>query len=257
MKDTRFCIMDDGIRLHARLAAPDGATGVVIIFHGFTGHMEERQLVSVAQALNGMGLATLRVDLYGHGESDGRFRDHTLFKWMSNALAVIDHARSLDFAKDIYLCGHSQGGLLAMLAAAMERDIVKGLILLAPAAMIPDNCRSGELADARFDPEHIPDSVRCWDTELGGNYFRVAQTIRVDDAIRRYDGPVLVVHGDADEAVPVQVGIDTAGGYRQGELVRIPEAGHCFVRHLDLAVEAVKAWMARHAAASEQRGIPG
>ena len=106
-------IIDDGIRLNAKLDMPTGNMGkcpLVIVIHGFTGHMEERHITAVSDLFNQMGLATLRVDMYGHGNSDGKFENHTLYKWINNAIAVIDYARSLHFVTDIYLCGHSQGG---------------------------------------------------------------------------------------------------------------------------------------------------
>lgn len=243
MMNRQFTINDDGIRLNAKIAVPDGSDRLVIVIHGLTGHMEEAHLIAISQAFNEIGCATLRVDMYGHGLSGGDFKDHTLFKWMTNALTVIDYAQSLDFVKDIYLCGHSQGGLLVMLAAAMKRDVIKGVIPLSPAVMIPEICRSGELAGVRFDPDHIPDIIRFWGTALGGNYIRVAQTIRAEDAIDRYEGPVLIVHGDADEAVPVQVAIDAAGRYRHCTLEIIPGDTHCYDHHLDQVVAAVKAWM--------------
>lgn len=133
-------IMDDGIRLNAQLDMPASSEGkhpLVIIIHGFTGHMEERHIVAVSRTLNEIGFATLRVDMYGHGKSGGRFEDHTLYKWLSNALRVIDYARSLDHVTDLYLCGHSQGGMTVMLAGAMKHDVIKGIIPLSPALMIP------------------------------------------------------------------------------------------------------------------------
>ena len=242
-------IMDDGIRLNAKLDMPaDYREGqrcpLVVVIHGFTGHIEETHIVAVSKGINAAGFATLRADMYGHGQSDGTFRNHTLFKWMTNALTVIDYARGLDFVTDIYLCGHSQGGLLVMLAAAMKHDVIKGLIPLSPACMIPEIARSGELLGLRFDPNHIPEVLKSWDgRELDGNYARVAQTIRVEDAIERYRGPVLIVHGDADESVPVQYGIRAAEAYANGRLVLISGDDHCYNRHLDQVVDAVTDWL--------------
>lgn len=242
-------IMDDGIRLNAKLDMPVNHQAgqrcpLVVVIHGFTGHIEEEHIVAVSRGMNEIGFATLRADMYGHGHSDGEFRKHTLFKWMTNALTVIDYARGLDFVTDIYLCGHSQGGLLVMLAAAMKHDIVKGLIPLSPACMIPEIARSGELLGLNFDPDNIPETLQSWDgRELDGNYVRVAQTIRVEDAVERYRGPVLIVHGDADEAVPVQYGVRAAEAYANAKLVLIPGDDHCYNRHLDQVVSAVKAWL--------------
>ena len=239
----QFFIQDDGIRLNAKLDAPEGSRRLVIVIHGFTGHMEETHIVAVARALNELGCATLRVDMYGHGHSDGAFRDHTLFKWLTNALTVLNYARGLDCAGEIYLCGHSQGGLTVMLAAAMARDWISGVIPLSPAAMIPESCRHGELLGMAFDPDHVPDELTNGEIVLGGNYARVAQTIRVEEAIDRYDGPVLIVHGDADEAVPVDVGRAAAGRYAHADFVLIPGDTHCYDHHLDQVLDAVKGWM--------------
>lgn len=240
-------ITDDGIRLNAKLEMPKGGAEkcpLVIIIHGFTGHIEERHIIAVSDMLNEIGFATLRADMYGHGHSDGKFRDHTLYKWLTNALALVDYARGLDFVTDIYLCGHSQGGLTVMLAGAMERDVIKGIIPMSPAIMIPEGARQGTLLGQRFDPEHIPDELKRENgMTLGGNYIRVAQTIDVDAAIDKYTGPVLIVHGDADEAVPVGYAVDAAKRYKDCELVLIPGDTHCYDHHLDQAVDAVKQWM--------------
>ena len=112
-------ITDDGIRLNAKLEFPDNHPDkcpLVIVIHGFTGHMEEPHIAGVSRA----------------------FKDHTLHKWMSNALTVIDFARKLVFVTDIYLCGHSQGGLLVKLVAAMKQDVIKAIIPISPAWMIPE-----------------------------------------------------------------------------------------------------------------------
>jgi len=242
-------IQDDGILLDCELDMPEGHSGpcpIVVLIHGFTGYKEEPHILAAARAFNEAGLAVLRADMYGHGKSGGTFKQHTLYKWLTNALTLIDYARSLDFVTDLYLCGHSQGGLTVMLAAAMKHDVVKGLIPMSPAAMIPETARNGELLGTHFDPDHVPDEIPAWDKgPLSGNYVRVAQTIRVEDAIDRYRGPVLLVHGDADGAVPPEVSIDAARRYAQAELVLIPGDGHCYEVHLDQAIAAVKDWIIR------------
>ncbi|MCR5031754.1 MAG: lysophospholipase [Lachnospiraceae bacterium] len=237
----------DGIKLNAYLDMPKGnpkKCPLCIVIHGFTGHSEERHISAVQEALNEIGVATLRADMYGHGKSDGKFEDHTLFKWLTNILAVVDYARSLDFVTDLYMTGHSQGGLAVMLAAAMERDRIKALMPLSPAAMIPEVARTGGLLGIQFDPENIPEELEAWDgRKLKGNYARVAQTIHVEEFVEKYQKPVLIVHGDQDEAVPYECGVRFSKLYKNCRLVTIPGDTHCYDHHLELVTAAVKEFM--------------
>ena len=142
-----FYITDDGIQLHAKLDMPEEKEKcpLVIVFHGLTGNMEERHITAVSNAMNEIGFATLRVELYGHGKSGGAFEQHNLMKWINNAMTVTDYAKTLDFVTDLYICGHSQGGLLTMLAAGMRADDFKAAIPMSPAIVIPDGARKGNL----------------------------------------------------------------------------------------------------------------
>ena len=236
-----FYIDCDGIKLHAKLDFPEGFEKgpLCILIHGFTGHMEEDHIVAVQKAINKAGVAVLRAEMYGHGKSDGQFENHTLYKWVTNALAVVDYAKTLDFVTDLYLCGHSQGGLLTMLIGGMCNTAFKAIIPLSPAWMIPEICREGSVLDQTFDVNNIPETVSSGDWNLSGNYIRVAQTIHVEDEIARYNGPVLIVHGEADEVVPFFYGEKAAKLYKNAKLVPIKDDDHCYGRHMDEMADAV------------------
>ena len=240
-----FYIEDDRIRLHAKLDMPENAEKcpLMILIHGLTGDMEENHLVAVQKTANEIGFAVLRVEMYGHGKSEGDFENHTLFKWIGNIMRVTDYAKELPFVTDIYLCGHSQGGLLVMLAAGMRPDTYKAIIPMAPALVITEGCRKGDMQYVQFDPEHIPDVLGIWEHRLNGDYFRCAQMIHAEDSIRRYKRPVLIVHGENDEAVPVQYSIDAAKMYADCRLVITPEDDHGFHANLPLACEAVRTFL--------------
>ena len=237
-------IYEDGLKLNAILDMPDNGgekCPLCVVVHGFTGHIEEEHIVAVAKAMNEVGVATLRVDLYGHGKSDGEFRNHNLYKWINNIMTAIDYAKSLDFVTDIYMCGHSQGGLAITLAAAMEKDIVKAIIPLSPAYVIIKGAKEGELLGQPFDPINIPNELNSWDgLTLSGDYIRVAQSFDLEAAMRKYSGKVLLVHGDADETVPVQFSIDASKIFPDCRLKLIKDDFHCYEKHLDEVVEVVK-----------------
>ena len=110
--------------------------------------------------------------------------------------------------------------------------------------MIPEIAREGNLLGIDFDPLHIPEMLYKEDLELSGDYIRVAQTIHVEDEIARYGGPVLIVHGDADDVVPYSYAERANELYKNATLVPVHGADHCFVGHLDELYEAVKGFMA-------------
>jgi len=250
MENREFYIIHDGIKLHAKLDFPTVEREkypILILEHGYTGHMEEQHILGVARAATEAGFACLRIELYGHGKSDGLFRDHDIGKWVAEMLTVIDYASALPFADGLFLAGHSQGGLTAMLAGAMKRDRLLGLIPLAPAIVIWDRAKKGGLFGAQYDPEHVPDEVDMGGGRvLSGNYFRVAQFLPVEEAIAAYKGPVLIVHADTDEAVPVSYAYDAAAKYADCELVILRNDTHCYDRCLPEVEAAVVAFLKKH-----------
>ena len=237
-----FYIDSDGIRLHAKLELPEyeGKCPLTIVIHGLTGHMEEEHIKAVAETFRECGIGTLRVEMYGHGKSEGDFGQHTLFKWINNALDVVDYAKSLDFVSDLYIAGHSQGGLLTMIIAGLRNNDFKAVIPLSPATSILGAAKEGNFFGLPFDPKHIPDHFNFMGIDFSGNYFRVAQMIHLEELIDKYEGKVLLIHGDEDEAVPLSCSIEAAKRYRDAKLVVIKGDDHCYTRHLDEVVEALR-----------------
>lgn len=240
-----FYINDGGIRLHSKLERPKGRdrSPLVILIHGLTGNMEERHLLAVRDTFLSLGIAVLRTEMYGHGKSDGAFEDHDLFKWLNNTMAVTDWAKAQDWVTDLYLCGHSQGGLDVILAAGMRPDAYKAVIPLSPGIVITDMARHGSDTGMVFTPESVPDYIYYKTHKLKGNWLRTAKLIDTEYAIKQYTGPVLLVHGDADRTVDVRYSEWAAEKYANAVLKIIPGDTHCFDNHLDQMCAAVREFL--------------
>ena len=78
---------------------------------------------------------------------------------------------------------------------------------------------------------------------LFGNYIRVARNIYLEQLAPEYKGPVLIVQGEADDTVPVQVAEGAAKLYENSALVIIPGDTHCYDNHCDQMVSAVVGWL--------------
>ena len=246
-----FYISDDGIKLHAKLDMPeniaeDGRCPLALVIHGLTGNMEETHIRAAAKTFNDLGIASLRVEMYGHGKSDGKFEEHTLLKWLNNVMAVMKYVKTLDFVTDLYVCGHSQGGLTALFTAGMYPEVFKAAVLLSPASMVPGLAREGKLFRVGFDACSIPDSLYVSDTEkVNSEYVRAAQLLDIDGAVERFKNLVLIVHGDEDEAIPVEYSVKLADEYNDAELVIIHGDDHCYNSHLDQVTSAMHQFLSK------------
>ena len=78
---------------------------------------------------------------------------------------------------------------------------------------------------------------------MNGNYLRAAQLIDLDGAISRYSGPVLLIHGDEDEAVPVSCSTEAGKKYKNSKTVIIKGDDHCYNYHLDQVLDAVRGFL--------------
>src|SRR5262245_42728843 len=68
-------------------AAQAGKTGLVWLC-GLKSEMTSTKASAVATWAEAQGLAFLRFDYSGHGQSEGRFEDGTISRWLAEAQAV-------------------------------------------------------------------------------------------------------------------------------------------------------------------------
>ena len=173
-------------------------------------------LKKLAEQLAERKIATLRYDKRGAGgwkpqfgkPEDFRFKDY-----VDDAAALVDYLRSSGKFSRVVVAGHSEGGLVAILAA--RRVQVDRLVLLATAAR-----RQGDLVKAQLERKQIPPDVldpilRAIDSIMAGQTvdppprgFSVAPSMQpslasafvIDpiDPLKSIDKPVLIVGGGRD-----------------------------------------------------------
>jgi len=178
---------------------------VVIMLHGFGGDMwvhPDSWFQHLSDRFTEAGLATLRFDFNGHGQSEGRFCDMTLYNEIESAAAFLQYALSREDVTEVYLLGHSQGGVVAGMLAGYYHDVISKLAMLAPAASLKTDAQTGRCMAGRFDPRHIPSAVDVGNGKIvGGLYFRTAQTLPIYEVTQQYHGDALVVLAGKDYVV--------------------------------------------------------
>ncbi len=242
-------IKRDGLTLRGELLKPDDVEKcpVAIIFHGIMsscGRDKDSMFYRIAHELLAHKIASVRFDFNGHGQSDGGFEDMSVLSELLDASKIIDYVRNQPFTEDIYIIGHSQGGLVGSMSAGYYREYVSKLVMLAPAATIKDDAQMGSCFGSRYDTYYTPEHKMLRDLEnnkylLGNFYMRSARTLPVYETARMFEGATLIIHGTADPAV----GMIGSERYKRCmdnvTLERIKGEGHGFENSLDYVVGRV------------------
>lgn len=199
----------DGLTLRGDIVRPDvEKSPAAIIFHGIMTDRGNGMCSRMTKSLVKNGIAVIKFDFDGHGESDGDFSDMSVFSELLDASRIIEYVRGLECVTDIYIIGHSQGGVVGGMTAGYYRDCVSKLVLLAPAATIKDDAVKGTCFGFKYDTFNVPDKIRLRNIHgesyyVGGYYFRTASTLPIYEATSRFEGKALIIHGSKDEAVDV------------------------------------------------------
>lgn len=176
---------------------------VAVVCHGFMAFQDTVR--SYAVALAEEGYLSYCFDFCGgcliKGKSDGSTTEMSVITEVEDLKAVVNYALNRPYAdvNGLTLMGCSQGGLVASLAA--KEVNAQKLILFYPAFCIHDDAVAGKMMLAKFDPEHIPATVRCGPMKLGRKYVEDAQNLHPYEEIKDFCGDVLIVHGSADGIV--------------------------------------------------------
>jgi len=227
-----YITTSDGTRLHYLDRGGDGA--VLLLVHGYTGSSADwEELLPLLPA----GWRVVRPDLRGAGDSD---KPETGYLIATYARDLADLAAALSLPPFV-LIGHSMGGAVSAQFALDHQDLLRGLILLAPAPLNgltpPDPAIMAQLEQFRGNIPLMKQMAQL-------TYARplsdatvdrgIAQTLKVSDGHRResIDSmvglrlferlpelklPALMVGGDLDNIVPVATMLES--------YARIPNCG--------------------------------
>ncbi|MCT9137585.1 alpha/beta hydrolase family protein [Streptomyces violarus] len=246
----------NGLTLRSTVHVPDGPSGgrrpTAVFVHGFTSNrLELPNFVAMSRLLEAAGIASVRFDLSGHGESDGDFFDVTITGEIAETRAVLQAVRAFDFVDPdrIGLVGMSMGGVVAGIVAAEEPGI-GALCLWSPAAIAPSEIGSGYLKGRAIAPEIEEKGY------VDADGHRMSPAL-VEDIARldvygrsaAYRGPALILHGDKDDIAPlaaVRRYLDHYGD--NAELEVVPGADHAWatVPHRSTLHHSTLRFLRRH-----------
>lgn len=250
----------DGNQLAARLELPQGPHLATALFaHCFTCSKDTPAARRIARRLAHMGIAVLRFDFTGLGQSGGRF-ESTSFTSNARDLVLAAEALAARGMAPTLLIGHSLGGA-AVLRAAADIGSTRAVVTIG----------------TPFDPGHVThtfdEAIETIATsgkaqvDLGGRPVVIGKAflddVRQQDQAPRIaalDAAILVLHAPRDQIV----GIDNAAriftkARHPKSFVTLDDADHLISRSqdADYAAQVIAAWATRYLALSPPAPPPG
>lgn len=196
---------------------------LLLLGHGVTGHKDRPFLIAMAEGWAAMGLNVLRLSWSGNGDSEGDFAASNITKEVADLDAVLTTLTAAGFA--VTYVGHSMGGAVGVKRAAQDERIRR---LVSLAGIV----HTRSFAESAFG--HLtPGEGLMFDKPglvLPAAYMADLRAIdSVIGEVDRIHVPWLLLHGTADDIVPIQDSRDAvARATGDTTFVELPGADHLF-----------------------------
>lgn len=236
-----------GIRLSGILHRPKSKpSATVVMTPCFTCSKDYKVLAWTARNLAAKGIAVLRYDLTGLGESSGDFADTSISTDLEDLRSVCRWLQNEGLPPSA-LVGHSMGGMISILAAPSV-DSVNAVAVLASSS---ETDRFTRL----LSPDHWSEleTTGATTVDVMGRPYALGQ-VRMEDlkrhsileAAARLKARFLVLHGDADQVVPIAEGMRlfTAAPFPKA-FYTVAGADHLFSQrpHAEEASRILEVWI--------------
>ena len=218
----------------------EGPFPAVVMNHGHGGGRNEGSgFARLADALAEAGIATIRMDFAGVGDSKAPWTDQSLSSMVSDSNASLAYLLA-NYPVDpdrVGILGYSMGGRVALTIAQSPDSTYKAVGLLAPSANPGEGLitllAGGETeAEALYAQAQGEKGYADYTTQYGQQqqlslaWFDEMRASSPLDGIDAYQGPMLVVHGDKDEVIPPAQNEAVIAAYPAASILLVPEADH-------------------------------
>jgi alpha-beta hydrolase superfamily lysophospholipase len=186
----------------------------------------------------GAGRQFTRFDYQGHGASSGKFEDGTIGEWKADTMAVLDEVTS----RPQIVVGSSMGGWIAFLLAVARTERIAGIVGIAPAVDFTQALlwpRMTDEARRQVKEEGVWYRPSEYDLEpypITKTLIKEGQNNLLMPGPIPFHGPVRLIHGLRDEAVPWEHSLKIADAVASDdvELSLVKDGEHRLSRDRDL-----------------------
>ncbi len=202
MEKELFILNRNGDKLSAVLHKPKNETkSIVLVSSSFKGDKDYQPIIKkFCEKACEEGIAALRYDYYGSGESEGKYEESTVNTHIHDLLDVIEFVRNLDYEK-ISLAGLSLGTTISWM---VTDDHIRSLILWSP----PFNLKwLYERYISNFENNNYILIKRQFDDKvmkISKKFIEQCKDLDMKDIIKKSKAPALVVYGTEDHGIKLE-----------------------------------------------------
>lgn len=184
-----------------------GASPGIFFLSGFAGNMEGTKALFLLDYAQKTGQACTIFDYFGHGVSEGDFKDGTISVWLQNALDVLDQVTQ----GPVVVVGSSMGGWLMLRLAALRAQRVARMVGIAPAPGFTEDMWNFLFSDEQKDRLETHGMIQF---SAGEDHYEISMDLIRDGRThllpeeQTYDCPLHLLHGTADVVVPWSKSVD-------------------------------------------------
>ena len=173
----------------------------IVIVHGWESN--RGRTFAHVRYLHAAGFHCLVFDARGHGDNAPETLPVNVPEFADDTIAAVRWLGTRPEVSDVGVLGHSMGGAGAIVAASREPSIGAVVSLSSPADLVYMTRKTFEMAGM-----HIPEPIATPLAWFTAAVLLIPRHHAVEDAsavaaARRYRGPLLLIHGADDHAVPV------------------------------------------------------
>lgn len=239
----------DGHLLAASLELPAGEPrGAAVFAHCFTCTRQSKAAIAVSRELAEKGIACLRFDFSGLGNSEGEFGSDSLPADVADVSAATNWMVDR-FGPGVLLVGHSLGGA-AVLVAAGEIAKVAAVVTLGAPASVEHVLRQidGDLAAIVRDGAG-PVTIAGRPFTLTRRFIENLRGVDLAGDVERLGRPLMIMHSPTDQLVGIENAARLfAAAKHPKSFVSLAGADHLLLREedADFAAAVIAAWAGRY-----------
>uniref|UniRef100_A0A803LB95 Serine aminopeptidase S33 domain-containing protein n=2 Tax=Chenopodium quinoa TaxID=63459 RepID=A0A803LB95_CHEQI len=219
-----------------------GSKELVIVCHGIKSMKERIPMISLATAIENIGMSAFRFDFAGNGESEGSFRYGNYRREAEDLRAVVQHFNGTDHVITTII-GHSKGGNVVLLYAAKYHDVHR--VVNISGRFDLEKGIEGRLGKNFLERIESTGFIDVYG-KSGKFQYRVTKESLMDRlftdvraALILENCRILTVHGSMDQIVPVKDALKFDKNIANHELRIIEGADHEYTLHQKELVQVV------------------